>query len=94
MPGKRPGATPLAHFLGAVRKQMDLSDEQREQVRKIVEPYKQQAAELLRTARGQDLSHEEAREKMKTLFGNFVTEVESVLTPEQKEKLEELRHRW
>jgi len=94
VPGKRPGATPLAHFLGAVRKQMDLSDEQREQIRKIVEPYKQQAAELLRTAREQDLSREKAREKMKALFGNFVTEVESVLTPGQKEKLEELRHRW
>ena len=67
---------------------LGLSDEQKQKIQPIVE---NEIKEMLAVRDDETLSQEQRQEKMKTIRQTSREEIDKVLTPEQKAKLEEAK---
>ncbi|MHC5040554.1 MAG: hypothetical protein ACYTHM_24855 [Planctomycetota bacterium] len=90
--GRRPrGGT--EYVLKTIFKELELNPEQREKVTQIVEEVQGEVRELIRQAREGGGDPGAVREKVQALQSQILQKVEPILTPEQVEKLKELRKR-
>lgn len=86
--GPRGGRMDPAERLKNLKEKLGLSDEQTEKVKAIFEKHRGEFAKL---REDQSMKPEEKRPKMQELRKAEMEEVKGVLTPEQQEKLKDLR---
>lgn len=80
----------IKHRVEMMKNHLELSDEQTQKVEAILLKFHPEMMEL----RKQDLEHSAKREKMKAIHSKISSEIKTVLTPEQINKLEEVeKHR-
>ncbi|MHC4601418.1 MAG: hypothetical protein ACYS47_20675 [Planctomycetota bacterium] len=93
---QRPGGQgrmggPAGDLLRVILRELDLSPEQRDKVIEIIRDMQVRMEELMREARGEGGDPEAVREKMQALQKDLLEKIQPILSPDQQEKLEEIR---
>ena len=85
--------SPLARLVSTMKKRLELDEQQLEEIHKKAQPYREKIKELWSNARKEGLAPKAVKEQIGPLLESFLQEVSAILTPEQKEKLEQLKQR-
>jgi len=81
---------PLIGLPGKLGRRLGLDENQLAEIRALAEPYREAVVGILRTARQEELSRVEVRQKIEPLVSRFREAVRSILTEEQNELLDRL----
>ena len=77
----------LRHFLRRIARELNLTPEQVEKVKACARTYAEGVRGVYKDVKDGKLTRDEAKPKIRELYGDFINCIKSVLTPEQLEKL-------
>ncbi len=87
--GRRGRAGPVGHLMNGMRKRLELSDSQKEQLHQLAAPFRQQIRETLGQAREQELGREQVHLLIKPHIDAFIGELAGILDDSQQAQLNE-----